>query len=59
LSHGILLAEEDILRKTLIMKEILKRENSGFTVRDGNRLYVNKKLFDEYLERCAKYRIPI
>ena len=59
MSHGILLAEEDILRKTLIMKEILKRENSGFTVRDGNRLYVNKKLFDEYLERCAKYRIPI
>ena len=40
-------------------REILKRENSGFTVRDGNRLYVNKKLFDEYLERCAKYRIPI
>ena len=59
MSHGILLAEEDILRKTLIMKEILKRENSGFTVRVGNRLYVNKKLFDEYLERCAKYRIPI
>ncbi len=40
-------------------REVLKRENSSFTVRLGNRLYVNKKLFDEYLERCAKYRIPI
>ena len=40
-------------------REVLKRENSSFTVRVGNRLYVNKKLFDEYLERCAKYRIPI
>lgn len=40
-------------------REILKRDNSVFTVKMGNRLYVNKKLFDEYLERCAKYRIPI
>jgi len=40
-------------------REVLKRENSSFTVRVGNCLYVNKKLFDEYLERCAKYRIPI
>lgn len=40
-------------------REVLKRENSSFTVRLGNRLYVNKKLFDEYLERCAKYRISI
>ena len=28
-------------------REILRRENNGFTVRMGNRLYVNKKLFDE------------
>ena len=40
-------------------REILKRDNSKFTVRLGNRLYVNKKLFDEYLERCAKYQIAI
>lgn len=40
-------------------REILKRESSKFTVRLGNRLYVNKKLFDEYLERCAKYQITI
>lgn len=40
-------------------REILKRENSNFTVRVGNRLYVNKKLFNEYLERVARYHIPI
>lgn len=41
------------------VREILKRENSTFTVRLGNRLYVNKKLFDDYLEKCAKYQIKI
>ena len=40
-------------------REILRRENNGFTVRMGNRLYVNKKLFDEYLEKCARNRITI
>lgn len=41
------------------VRELLKRPTSTFTVRYGNRLYVNKKLFDEYLDRCAKYQIPI
>ena len=40
-------------------REILKRPNSPFTVCMGNRLYANKKLFDEYLEKCAKYQITI
>lgn len=41
------------------VREILKRPDSQFTVRMGNRLYANKKLFDEYLDRCAKYQIEI
>ena len=41
------------------VREILKREDSTFTVRLGNRLYANKKLFDEYLDKCAKYQIKI
>lgn len=41
------------------VRELLKRPTSTFTVRYGNRLYVNKKLFDEYLDRCAKYQISI
>lgn len=41
------------------VREILKRPTSTFTVILGNRLYVNKRLFDEYLDRCAKYNIKI
>ena len=41
------------------VREILKRPDSPFTIRMGNRLYANKKLFDEYLDRCAKYQISI
>ena len=41
------------------IREILKRPTSSFTIRLGNRLYVDKKLFDEYLTKCAKYQIKI
>lgn len=41
------------------VRDILKRPDSTFTIRMGNRLYANKRLFDEYLERCAKYQITI
>ena len=41
------------------VREILKRDTSKFTVRLGNRLYVNKKLFEDYLNKCAKYHITI
>ena len=40
-------------------RAVLKRKDSTFTVRFGNKLYVNRKLFDEYLERCAKYHIAV
>lgn len=41
------------------VREILKRSDSTYTIRLGNRLYVNKKLFDEFLEKCARYKISI
>lgn len=41
------------------IREILKREDSAFTIKMGNRLYVNKKMFDDYLNKCAKYKISI
>lgn len=40
-------------------REILKKKNSTFTVRIGNRLYANKKLLDSFLDRAAKYQIEI
>lgn len=41
------------------VREILKRSDSTFTVRMGNRYYANKKLFDEYLDNCARCQIRI
>ena len=41
------------------VRQILKNPVNKFTVVLGNWLFVNKKLFDEYLEKCAKYHISI
>lgn len=40
-------------------RKLLKENEGGFAIRVGNRLYVHKKKFDEYLNRCAKYGIDI
>lgn len=41
------------------VREIIKRPDSGFTIRMGNRLYVDKNKFEAYLDKCAKYNIQI
>ena len=41
------------------VREIIKRPDSGFTIRMGNRLYVDKKKFEAYLDKCAKSNIQI
>ena len=41
------------------VREILRRPDSEFTIRMGNRLYADKRLFDDYLAKCAKYQIRI
>lgn len=40
-------------------REILKRPNSTFTIRYGNRLCADRKLLEEYIHKCAKYQIKI
>nr|DAT55565.1 MAG TPA: excisionase [Caudoviricetes sp.] len=40
-------------------RKLLKENEGGFAIRVGNRLYVHKEKFDEYLNRCAKYGIDI
>lgn len=40
-------------------REILNRPDSSFTVRVGAKLYVNRKAFVDFLDRCAKYQIAI
>lgn len=41
------------------MREILKRNEGNFVVQMGNRLFANKKKFDEWIDRCTKYQIKI
>lgn len=41
------------------VREIIRRPDNDFTIRMGNRLYVNKNKFEAYLNRCAKYNIKI
>ena len=40
-------------------RSVMKNDSHSFNIRCGNRLYVIKDKFDTYLEKCAKYRIPI
>lgn len=40
-------------------RKVVKRPSNGFTVKLGNKYFVHKKLFDEYLLRCARYDITI
>lgn len=35
-------------------REIVKNPANKFTIREGNKIFVHKKLFDEYLLSCAK-----
>lgn len=41
------------------IRSILKRPDSPFTVRMGNRLYADRESFDKYIENCIKYQIAI
>ena len=41
------------------VRQILNRKDSTFTIRLGNKLYANKKLLEQWLEKCAKYQLSI
>lgn len=41
------------------VRAILKNPDYKFTYRLGNRLYVDKKKFLEWLDKCSKYQIKI
>lgn len=34
-------------------------KDKPFVVRLGSKIFIHKKLFDAYLEKCAKYNIPL
>ena len=41
------------------IRQILRKRDSTFTIKLGNRLYADKEEFDKYLARCRKYKITI
>lgn len=41
------------------VREILKRPDSTFAMRCGNRWYAHKDLFDSWLKKSAKYRLKV
>lgn len=41
------------------IREILKRKDSAFAVKMGNRYYADKEKFDRYIDQCIKYNIVI
>lgn len=41
------------------VREIVKRDDSKFTIKLGNKYFIDKKKFDNYLDNCIKYHIPV
>lgn len=41
------------------VREVIKNYGSTFSLKLGNRLYVDKDKFDKYLDNCIKYGITI
>ena len=41
------------------VRRLLRKTDSPFTVRMGNRLYADKDLFDKYIADCIKYQINV
>lgn len=41
------------------VREVIKNHGSTFSLKLGNRLYVDKYKFDKYLDSCIKYGITI
>lgn len=59
----ILLSIKDVMQITGLgekkVRQILKNPKSTFTIRNGNRLYAHKKLFEDYMEKCAKFQLTL
>lgn len=41
------------------VRQMLNSPKSTYTVRNGNKLYAHKELFEEYLKKCAKFGLTI
>ena len=61
--NKILLSVKDIMDITGLgekkVRKILKNPKSTFTIRNGNRFYAHKELFEEYIKKCAKLGLTL
>ena len=59
----VLLSVKDIMDMTGLgekkVRQMLKSPSSNFTIRNGNRLYAHKELFEDYIKKCAKYQLTL
>ena len=62
-SNKMLLSIKDIMEMTGLgekkIRQMLKSPTSTFTIRNGNRLYAHKELFEDYLKKCAKFNLTL
>lgn len=62
-NNKILLSIKDIMLLTGFgekkVRQILNDPKSTYTIRNGNRLYAHKELFEEHLKKCAKLHLTI
>lgn len=63
IDNKMLLSIKDIMEMTGLgekkVRQLLKSPTSTFTIRNGNRLYAHKKLFEDYVEKCAKFHLTL
>lgn len=61
--NKMLLSIKDIMEMTGLgekkIRQMLKSPTSTFTIRNGNRLYAHRGLFEDYMERCAKFHLTL
>jgi hypothetical protein len=41
------------------VRQLLNNPKSTFTIRNGNKLYAHKELFEEYVKKCAKLGLTL
>ena len=62
-NNKMLLSVKEIMDMTGLgekkVRKMLKDPSSTFTIRNGNRLYAHKDLFEDYVKKCAKYQLTL
>ena len=61
--NKMLLSIKDIMEMTGLgekkVRQMLKSPTSTFTIRNGNRLYAHRELFEDYMEKCANFHLTL